>query len=404
MAQPDRKPKDKAGELEATLADAAAQAELTPAGLAIRVNLGEPTFILERVPLPEPGQVRKGLHYALWELDAEHRSKGRALGSQALASQLMLGETVAGDMEGPGLLEIIGSDMTMGQRRAIHALYILLHDRGYRPDEAIDETTPRGYKVTWQSIIFTPIEYLEAYGLERAASGRMPRAQREDALEALNELARQPRQISYQRVYYEQPPSGRGRSKRKADRIVYTGPLLTVTRAYSGLEGEEIDSPEAPDAKRLQAIKVTLHSILTDQIDTYFYLQPRDWYQRLAAAYQQVSGKTLRKLPEALDLLSTWLRTLEAKMVKWDEEGLPYYTISREKLSQKILPLNMLAQRRKSEQEQAIQQAIDVALELGLLLKWEPAMGGTGYTFWLNPEQCSRLRAAALGAGGEPHA
>lgn len=349
---------------------------------------------------PEPGVVRKGVHFSLWELDAEHRSKGRALGSQALlASQLMLGETVAGDLEGPGLLDIIGSDMTMGQRRAIHALYILLHDRGYKPDEATDETTPRGHKVTWQSVIFTPIEYLEAYGLERAASGRMPRAQREDALEALNELARQPRQISYQRVYYERPPSGRGRAKEKADRIVYTGPLLTVTRAYSGLEGDEIDSPEAPDAKRLQAIKVTLHSILTDQLDTYFYLQPRNWYQQLAAAYQQVTGKTLRKLPEALDLLSTWLRTLKAKMVKWDEEGLPHYTISREKLAQKILPSAMLAQRRKREQEQAIQQAIQVALELGLLLKWEPAMGGTGYTFWINPEKCSRLRAAALGAG-----
>lgn len=348
---------------------------------------------------PEPGVVRRGMHYALWELSSEHRSRGRALGSQALASQLMLGETVPGDMIGPGLLDIIGSDMTMAQRRAIHALYVMLHDRRYQPDEARDEATPQGYKVTWQSLIFAPIEYLEAYGLERAASGRISRAQRDDALEALNELARQARQISYQREYFESPPSGRGRPKRKAERLVYTGPLLTVTRAYSGLEGDEIDNPEPPDAKRLQALKVSLHSILTDQLDTYFYLQPRDWYQQLAAAYQQVSGKTLRKLPEALDLLSTWLRTLKDTWVKWDEEGRPYYTISREKLAQKILPQAMLAQRRKSEQERAIQQAIDVALELGLLLKWEPAMGGTGYTFWPNPEQCSRLRAAALRAG-----
>ena len=356
----------------------------------------EPQYLLERAPEREPEQIRRGMHYALWELEAEHRSKGRA--QRGPASQLMLGETVAGNVEGPGLLDIIGSDMTMGQRRAIHALYILLHDRGYRPDEARDETTPTGYKVTWHSLIFTPIEYLEAYGLERAASGRISRAQRDDALEALNELARQPRQISYQRVYWEKPSSGRGYSKRKAERLVYTGPLLTVTKAYSGLEGDEIDSPEPPDAKRLQALKISLHSILTDQIDSYFFLQPRDWYQQLAAAYQQVSGKTLRKLPEALDLLSTWLRTLGPKMVKHDEQGLLYYTISREKLAKKILPLNMLAQRRKSQQDEAIQQAIDVALELGLLLKWEPAMGGTGYTFWPNPEQCSLLRAAALEA------
>jgi len=362
----------------------------------------EPTYLLERVKIPEAesGVVRKGMHYARWELDAGQRSKGRALGSQALASQLMLGETVAGDMEGPGLLDIIGSDMTMAQRRAIHALYILLHDRGYRPDETQSDITPKGYKVTWQSVIVTPIEYLEAYGLERAASGRMPRAQREVALEALSELAKQPRQISYQRVYYEQPLSGRGRPKKKAERIVYTGPLLTVTKAYSDLEGDEIDAPEPPDTKRLQALKISLHSILTDQLDNYFFLQPRDWYQQLAGAYQQVSGKTLRKLPEALDLLSTWLRTLEAKMVKWDEAGLPYYTISKDNLAQKILPLAMLAQRRKSEQDKAIELAIQVALKLGLLLKWKPAMGGTGFTFWPNPEQCSRLRAAALSARG----
>lgn len=359
----------------------------------------EPAFILERARAsePEPGVVRKGMHYALWELSPEHRSKGRALGSRALATQLMLGETVAGDIEGPE--NLIGSDMTMAQRRAIHALYVMLHDRRYQPDEARDETSPQGYKVTWQSISFTPIEYLEAYGLERAASGRMPSAQRDEALEALDQLARQGRQISYQRVYYEQPPSGRGRPKRKAERLVRTGPLLTVIKAYSGLEGDEIDNPKAPSVKRLQALRVSLHFILTDQLDSYFFLQPRDWYQQLAAAYQQVSGKALRKLPEALDLFATWLRTLENKYVKWDEEGLPYSTISREKLAQKILPPAMLEHRRQSRANKNIQQAIDVALELGLLLKWEPAMGGTGYTFWPDPEKCSRLRAATLEAG-----
>lgn len=348
---------------------------------------------------PEPGVVRKGMHYALWELNPEHRSRGKALGSKALASQLMLGETVTGDIEGPEMF--IGSDMTMAQRRAIHALYVMLHDRRYQPDEARDETSPQGYKVTWQSISFTPIEYLEAYGLERAASGQMPRVQRDEALEALDELARQVRQISYQREYYEQPPSGRGRPKRKAERLVHTNPLLTLTKAYSGLEGDEIDNPEPPKAKRLQALRVSLHFILTDQLDKYFYLQPRNWYQQLAAAYQRVSGKKLRKLPDALDLFAIWLRTLENKYVKWDEEGLPYNTISREKLAQKILPPAMLEHRRQSRVNEAIQQAIDVALELGLLLKWEPAMGGTGYTFWPNPEQCSRLRTAALRSGTE---
>lgn len=360
----------------------------------------ESAFILERarVSEPEPGVVRKGMHYALYELDAQQRVKGRARGSQA-AAQLMLGETLAAAYQESLLGDIIGSDMTMAQRRAIHALYVLLHDRGYQPDEALDETTPRGDKVTFQSVIFTPIEYLEAYGLERAASGRMPRAQRDEALEALNELARQHREISYQRVYFEQPSGKRGRPKRRANRIAYTGPLLTVTRAYGGLEGTEIDNPEPPDAKRLQLIKVSLHSILTDELDRYFYLQPRDWYKQLAAAYQEETGKTLRKLPEALDLMATWLRTLRYNMVKW-EQGLPTYTISKENLAAKILPANMLAQRRKRQQDEAITLAIRVNQRLGLLIQWEPAMGGTGYKFWPNPEQCSRLKKDSRNALG----
>ena len=144
-----------------------------------------------------------------------------------------------------------------------------------------------------------------------------------------------------------------------------------------------------------------MHPLLTIDLERYFYLQPRDWYQRLAAAYRQASGKTLRKLPEALDLFTTWLRTLGPKIVKYDEQGLPYYTISREKLAEKILPPAMLEHRRQTRANEAIELAIRVAEELGLLLKWEPAMGGTGYTFWPNPEQCSRLRAAALGSGDE---
>jgi hypothetical protein len=300
-------------------------------------------------------------------------------------------------MQGPGLLDVIGSDMTMTQRRAIHALYVLLHDRRYQADEARDELTPKGHKVTWKSLTFRPMEYLEAYGLERAGGGRFPRAMRDEALAALEELARQPRQIIYQRQYQE---TVKGKKRRRSDRIVYTGPILTVTKAYGGLEGDEIDNPDAPDNKRLQAMKVTLHSIITDQLDEYFYLQPREWYQQLAAAYQQVSGKTLRKLPDYLALMTTWLRTLGPKMVKW-EAGQPCYTIARDKLAEKILPANMLAQRRKSQQDEAIQLAIDVALELGLLLNYEPAMGGVGYKFWLNPENLSRLGASELGPGGE---
>lgn len=337
-----------------------------------------------------PSGIRKGLHYALYELDGEQRAAGPARGSHAVA-QLMLGETLPGGVQTERLNDVIGSDMTMAQRRAIHSLYVMLHDRRYRADEDRPVETPKGQRITRQSLIFTPIEYLEAYGLERAKSGRMPRAQRDEALEALNELARQPRKIVYRRQY-------KTNGKRRADMIVYEGTLLSIYKAYTDLEGEEMDSPDPPDAKRLKLIKVEMHSILTDELERYYYLQPRNWYKQLAVAYQEETGKTLRKLPEALDLLATWLRTLGPTMVKW-EGDLPTYTISRDKLADKILPPSMIEQRRQARISRSIEQAINVSIRLGLLLKWELAMGGTGYKFWINPQKCSRLQKKALGSG-----
>ena len=61
---------------------------IEPEGLRIEIGItppkveAEPKFILERAPKPEPGQVRKAMHFSLWELDAEHRSKGRAMGAR----------------------------------------------------------------------------------------------------------------------------------------------------------------------------------------------------------------------------------------------------------------------------------------------------------------------------------
>ena len=353
----------------------------------------EPQYLLERAPEREPEQIRRNMHYALWDLEPKHRGKGKALGSKA-ASQLMLGETVAGDTQQPGLLDIIGSDMPMTQRRAIHALYIMLHDRRYQPDDSAEYYASGGQALRSLVIVCSPIEYLEAYGLEKGASGRVSSAQRDEALEALSLLARQGRHISW--------PLWTGKGKgRKREVLVLDGPLLMLTKRYSNVSEQEAASEDEPPKRRLTRLMIVMHPLLTIDLERYFYLQPRDWYQRLAAAYRQASGKTLRKLPEALDLFTTWLRTLGPKIVKYDEQGLPYYCVSRYKLSEKILPPAMLEHRRQTRANEAIELAIRVAEELGLLLKWEPAMGGTGYTFWPNPEQCSRLRAAALGSGDE---
>ena len=44
----------------------------------------ESQYLLERAPEREPEQIRRGMHYALWELEAEHRSRARAAGYHRL--------------------------------------------------------------------------------------------------------------------------------------------------------------------------------------------------------------------------------------------------------------------------------------------------------------------------------
>ena len=343
----------------------------------------QPRALSPALPIQGESLVRQGMHITLYQLDKRERTY-----------QLMLGETAADGQE----LQIAGSLFTLAENRVFHALYIMLHDRGYIGDksqELLSEGqgfSDTGGKVRTHEIVCSPSEFLDAYGLQRGAGGRFSSHQREEALSALLGLGRTIRKLSWQREYRDK------RGKRKAHRVVRDSPILTVTRLYTGLEGEEIDSLEEPDAKRMTGLQIQLHPIITDQLEQYFFLQERDYYPRLRESYVKVTGRQGR-IPEAIDLFLKWLRTLSPKMLKRDAEGLYYVTIGREKLTDKILPTGMKEHRRRARQEQALQECIDVAVDMGLLLKWEPAMLGQGYTFWPNPERSSRLYSFLLPSG-----
>lgn len=358
----------------------------------------QPRAISPALPIQGEGLVRQGMHLALYQLDRRARQLGGRQTGEQQPYQLMLGETAAEGQE----LQIAGSLFTLAENRVLHALYIMLHDRGYIGDkgqELLSESqgfSDTGGKVRIHEIVCSPSEFLDAYGLQRGTGGRFSSHQREEAISALLGLGRTIRRLNWQREYRDK------RGKRKAERIVRESTILTVTRLYTGLEGEEIDSLEEPDAKRMTGLQIQLHPIITDQLEQYFFLQERDYYPRLRDSYSRVTGKQGGRIPEAVDLFLKWLRTLSPKMLKRDAEGLSYVTIGRDGLIDKILPPGMKEHRRKARQEQALQECISVAVDMGLLLKWEPAMLGQGYTFWPNPERSSRLYSARLPAGESP--
>lgn len=351
-----------------------------------KAKMQQPRALSPALPIQGEGLVRQGMNLTLYQLDRRARQlSGRQTGEER-PYQLMLGETAADGQE----LQIAGSHLTLTENRVLHALYVMLHDRGYIGDKNKETLSEgQGFSDTEGMVLIhgincSPSEFLEAYGLQRGAGGRFSRNQRDEALSALVGLGQTVRRLSWQHVYRDK------KGKRRSDRIVRKGPILNVTVLYSGLEGEEIESQEEPDAKRMTRLLIELHPIITDQLEQYFYLQERDYYPRLRESYIKVTGKQGR-IPDGIDLFLKWLRTLGPKMLKPDAEGLYYVTIGREKLIDKILPPGMKEHRRKARQEQALQECISVAVDMGLLLKWEPAMLGQGYTFWPNPERSSRL-------------
>lgn len=347
----------------------------------------------------EPGLVRQGMYPTLYQLDKRARRLGGRRAAEEQPYQLMLGETPA---DGTELQQPAGSLFTLAENRVLHALYVMLHDRGYIGDKSLELLSEgqgfsdTGGRVRIHEIVCSPSEFLDAYGLQRGAGGRYSRHQRDEALSALLGLGRTIRRLNWQREYRDR------RGQRKAERIVRESAILTVTRLYTGLEGDEIDSLEEPDAKRMTGLQIQLHPIMTDQLEQYFYLQERDYYQRLRESYSRITGKHGGRIPEAIDLFLKWLRTLSPRMLKRDAEGLYYVTIGRDGLMDKILPPGMKEHRRKARQEQALQECISVAMDMGLLLRWEEAMAGRGYTFWPNPERSSRLYSARLPAGESP--
>ena len=355
----------------------------------------QPRALSPALPIQGEGLVRQGMNLALYQLDKQDRRPGGRQTGEEQPYQLMLGETAIDGQE----LQIAGSLFTLAENRVLHALYIMLHDRGYIGDKGqvlLSESqgfSDTGGKVRIHEIVCSPSEFLDAYGLQRGAGGRYSSHQREEALSALLGLGRTIRKLSWQRPYKDK------RGKRAAYRVIIESTILTITRLYTGLEGEEIDSLEEPDVKRMTGLQIQLHPIMTDRLEQYFFLQERDYYPRLRDSYSRVTGKQGGRIPEAIDLFLKWLRTLNPKMLKRDAEGLYYVTIGREGLIEKILPPGMKEHRRKARQEKALQECISVAVNMGLLLKWEPAMLGQGYTFWPNPERSSRLYSARLPAG-----
>lgn len=315
---------------------------------------------------------------------------------QSKARQLLLGETQGEEIETN--IGLVGMQYeTYAQAKAMHAALRLLdatNYKGHMSREIVqtgeNKLEDMGGKTIIPRIICTPSEFYEAYGLERK-NGRFPRAQQEEAFQALQELGQTVRRLAWERKY-------RVKKKLKSDVIITESPIIRLTRVYKGLDADESNlvwSDKDLPGQRLTKLAIDFHFLSFDQIDSFYFLQETDLYKRVETSYTKLTGKKRGKKPVYPVLFTKYIRTLSKPVVKETADGEYFVTLKRETLAEQILPAWMIEQRKQSMIDEALALSADIAQDMDLITRWELAMEGLGYTFYINPEKSSRLKESS---------
>jgi len=269
-----------------------------------------------------------------------------------------------------------GLDLSVTEDKAYVALQILLDETGYQGNRPPQEAESSRYqwrgKLPRLEISFS--EYFEAYGLQRKGDGSYYGHQADEALQALRSLATEPRAIYYERTRHKN-------GRKRADIVRIRAPIIHLTEltAWQDLDEEEAERVRAGedvlDKQRATGLLVEVAPLLVDQIEDFYLLKPVSLYREI----QDYLGK--RRVARSTFLFADWLQTLD----------LPTIKIRKELLAERLRLQKILEHRRWKRLDQRLEEAIEVASELGFLLDAREEPPGM-YTLWLNPARCSRVR------------
>jgi hypothetical protein len=270
-----------------------------------------------------------------------------------------------------------GLDLSVTEDKALSALQILLDETGYQGNRPPQEAESSRYrwrgKLPRLEISFS--EYFEAYGLTPAGDGYYHGRQVDEALQALRNLATEPRAIYYERTRHKD-------GRKRADIVRIKAPIIHLTEltAWQELDEEEAERVRAGedilDKQRATGLLVEVAPLLVDQIEDFYLLKPVALYKEI----QDHLGP--RKVAHSTFLFADWLQTLD----------LPTIKIRKKLLAERLRLQKILEHRRWKRLDQRLEEAIEVASELGFLLDAREEPPGL-YTFWLNPARCSRVKS-----------
>ncbi len=287
-------------------------------------------------------------------------------------SQLLLGEDT--DIQQGSLS--YGLDLSDTQDRALHAVQKLLADTDYQGNLGGEERQSIDFK--WRGHIptlsMTYRDYYEAYGLKPAGDGRYHGAQTQQALEALKSLALARYQIVYDRTVY------RG-GKKIIEAVRVTAPIISsVGEAFQDITAEELEQVKAgqelPDRRNTKII-ITPSPVMLDRIhDSWYLLKPASLHTEIQALYD---GK---RYPRAISLFIEWLLT----------KNKASFSIDKKKLAYILRMDSLIRNRRKSEIDSRITEALEVAKKLDYLLSYE-IQPTDRIDMKLNPERIKRIKS-----------
>jgi len=296
-------------------------------------------------------------------------------------------------------VDVIGIDITPAQEQSLHALQTLLTRTNYRgnlPGELIDDRAFkfRGYL---PALEFTPVQYLEAYGLKKRLTGRGQEEygpkDRAEALQALVDLAKKSFLFVYKREYRTE------KGELRIDRVETIDTLINIIRGWEALTKKEdsaLDrgaSTGATDDK-LKAIAIKPAPILVVDIDNYFLLKPANYIQEINLRYPWPNRPSRFTLG-----LINWL-IAQAELKRRHRKPL----IIEENIEEIAYHLRMEAYiktRQKTRIRHIITKGYKIAQELGYLLSYETVQGQTKdlERLELNPEKFNRVREAGGALG-----
>lgn len=293
-------------------------------------------------------------------------------------------------------IEVIGLDITESQSRALEAIQKLFTETDYRGNLQKKTIVADGFG--WSgplpALEFTPVQYLEAYGLKKVKTDRgweeFNGFERADALRALIDLAKNNFLFTYKRHYWIEV---KGKKEERIDRLETIAPLIKIIRGWEALQKYEdkiLDRGQSTQAidEKLKAIAIEPAPIMVQDIHSYFILKPADWRQEIAFKYpwpDKPSKFTFRFIEWLMVQAEQKRRKRQPLIIEENIEDIAYH----------LRLDSYIKTGQKKRIRQIINKAYRIAKELGYLKSYETIQGKTKELehLELNPEKFEWAKA-----------